>query len=47
MDIERIDTIPPPPPVINEIEEVPENVETVNQPVEENTETERAVDLFA
>ena len=47
MEIERIDVIPPPPPEITDIEKVPENLETPEQPVKENTEPERVVDLFA
>ena len=47
MEIERIDVIPLPPPEVNEIEKPPETIENENPPVEESTEPERVVDLFA
>ncbi|MBN2440872.1 MAG: hypothetical protein JXJ04_05990 [Spirochaetales bacterium] len=46
MEIERIENIPP-PPEINEMEKVPENIKTPEQPVEEVEDPERVVDLFA
>lgn len=45
--IDRIDVIPPPPPVETEAEKIPENTEIQELPVTEATEPERVVDLFA
>jgi hypothetical protein len=45
--IERIDIIPPPPPVETVREQPPENTEIQKPPVVESNEPERVVDLFA
>ncbi|MBN2533303.1 MAG: hypothetical protein JXB88_10445 [Spirochaetales bacterium] len=45
--IERIDVIPPPPPVETGTEEIPEDTKIQKQSVTETPEPERVVDLFA